>query len=141
MSAHDRLISLSATTIQRFGREAAVWALTLFLMRAFLGAGYLKLLDASGWTAAFTEWGYPAWFRRVVGISELAGGILILWPRSAAYGALTIFGVMVGAIATHFRAGEYMDAYTSDLPSFCFSAALILARWPATARQPAGTES
>ena len=130
MRAFDRWASTPPETIHRFGREAATWALTLFLFQAFVHAGYLKLLDGSGWTEAFTAWGYPAWFRRLVGVSELAGGLLILFPRYAAYGAMVILCVMVGAIATHFRVGEFMDAYTSDLPSFCFSAVLILARWP-----------
>jgi hypothetical protein len=43
---------------------------------------------------------------------------------------MVILCVMVGAISTHVRVGEFMDAYTSDLPSFGFSAVLILARWP-----------
>jgi uncharacterized membrane protein YphA (DoxX/SURF4 family) len=108
-----------------------IWAVTLFLMQAFVGAGYLKLGDGSGWTQAFLEWGYPDWFRRLIGVVELAGGLMILWPRIAAYGAVLIFATMIGAVATHFRVGEFMDAYRSDLPSLCFSATLILARWPA----------
>ena len=140
MRAFDRLASTPPVTMQRLGREAAVWAITLFLIQAFVHAGYLKLLDGSGWTEAFTAWGYPDWFRRLVGISELTGGVLILFPRYAAYGAMVILCVMVGAISTHLRVGEFMDAYTSDLPSFCFSAVLILARWPTRNAPPSGPE-
>lgn len=127
----DRIAAIPATTMQRWGREVALWVITLFLFRAFVGAGYRKLDEASGWTEAFLVWGYPDWFRRLVGVAELIGGVVIMFPRYAAYGAALIFAVMVGAVATHFRVGEYYDAYRSDLPSLCFSAALILARWPA----------
>lgn len=126
------MLKQSPEAIQRIGREAAIWAITLFLFQAFVTAGYLKLLEGSGWTEAFTAWGYPAWFRQMVGVGELLGAVLIMWPRWASYGATLILLIMVGAIATHFRVGEYMDAFNSDLPSFCFSGVLILVRWPVT---------
>jgi uncharacterized membrane protein YphA (DoxX/SURF4 family) len=121
---------LPADRLRRLGREAMLWAVTLFLMQAFVPSGYLKLLDNSGWTDAFAGWGYSEWFRRAVGVAEIIAGLAILVPRVAAYGALLIFAIMAGAIATHFRFGEYVDAYTSELPSLCFSAALVFARWP-----------
>lgn len=120
----------TAELLRLRGRVALVWVVTLFLTQAFVGAGYLKLGDSSGWTQAFLEWGYPDWFRRTIGVLELLGGLLILWPRVAFYGALLIFAVMVGAVATHFRVGEFMDAFNSDLPSLSFSASLIFVRWP-----------
>lgn len=125
-----RLAQLPADRLRYWGREAMLWAVTLFLMQAFVPTGYLKLLDSSGWTEAFAGWGYPDWFRRAVGIAEIVAGLVILVPRIASYGAALIFMIMVGAIATHFRFAEYMDAYTSELPSLCFSAALVFARWP-----------
>jgi uncharacterized membrane protein YphA (DoxX/SURF4 family) len=121
---------LPAVRLRHFGREAMLWAVTLFLMQAFVPSGYLKLLDGSGWTEAFTGWGYPAWFRRTIGVIEVIAGLAILVPRIASYGALAIFVIMLGAIGTHIRFAEYMDAYTSELPSLCFSAALVFARWP-----------
>ena len=124
------LTQLPAERLRHLGREAMLWAVTLFLMQAFVPSGYLKLLDNSGWTEAFASWGYPDWFRRAVGVAELIAGLVILVPRLASYGALLIFAIMVGAIGTHFRFGEYMDAYTSELPSLCFSAALFFARGP-----------
>lgn len=117
--------------LHAWGHTALVWAVTLFLTQAFVGAGYRKLDDASGWTPAFLAWGYPDWFRYLVGVTEMVGGLLVLWPRVAAYGALLILAVMVGAVVTHIRVGEIMDAVDSDLPSLCFSVCLILARWPA----------
>ena len=124
------LTQLPADRLRHLGREAMLWAVTLFLMQAFVPSGYLKLLDNSGWTEAFASWGYPDWFRRAVGVAELIAGSMILVPRLAAYGALLILTIMAGAIGTHFCFGEYLDAYTSELPSLCFSAALVFARWP-----------
>jgi uncharacterized membrane protein YphA (DoxX/SURF4 family) len=124
------LTQLPADRLRHRGREAMLWAVTLFLMQAFIPSGYLKLLDNSGWTEAFISWGYPDWFRRTVGVAEVIAGLMILVPRLASYGALLIFAIMAGAIGTHFRFAEYMDAYTSELPSLCFSAALVFARWP-----------
>ena len=134
MNALARLLPVPQDRARSVGREAAVWVITLFLFQAFVTAGYRKLLADSGWTEAFTHWGYPSWFRQLVGVCEIVGSLLILYPRVAAYGATLIFAVMVGAVGTHIRVGEYLDAYHSDLPSLCFSAALILARWPAMPR-------
>ncbi|HLA70380.1 MAG TPA: DoxX family protein [Steroidobacteraceae bacterium] len=124
------LAQLPADRLRRFGRKAILWAVTLFLMQAFVPSGYFKLLDNSGWTEAFAGWGYSESFRRAVGVAEIIAGLVILVPRVASYGALLMFMIMVGAIGTHFRFAEYMDAYTSELPSLCFSAALVFARWP-----------
>ena len=124
------LAQLPADRLRRFGREAMLWVVTLFLMQAFVPSGYFKLLDNSGWAEAFAGWGYSESFRRAVGVAEIIAGLVILVPRVASYGAALMFMIMVGAIGTHFRFGEYMDAYTSELPSLCFSAALVFARWP-----------
>ena len=127
------LAQLPADRLRRFGREAMLWVVTLFLMQAFVPSGYYKLLDNSGWTEAFAGWGYSESFRRAVGVAEIIAGLVILVPRVASYGAALMFMIMVGAIGTHFRFGEYMDAYTSELPSLCFSAAIVFARWPSRA--------
>lgn len=116
--------------LRLIGKDVGVWMITLFLFRAFARAGYNKLQEQSGWTAAFAAWGYSVWFRKLVGVAELAGSILILIPRIAAFGAMILFLVMMGAIGTHLRFGEYLDIYNSDLAVFCFAFAVLLCRWP-----------
>lgn len=41
------------------------------------------------------------WLMPMVGLAELAGGILIIFPRTRALGALVVFPVMVGVLLTH----------------------------------------
>jgi uncharacterized membrane protein YphA (DoxX/SURF4 family) len=49
----------------------------------------------------FVEWGYPSWFRFVVGTGELAGGIMLLLPRYRFVGCLLLIVILEGAIVTH----------------------------------------
>jgi putative oxidoreductase len=42
-----------------------------------------------------------AWLMPLVGFAEIVGGILILFPKTRALGALVIFPVMVGVLLTH----------------------------------------
>ncbi len=42
-----------------------------------------------------------AWLMPLVGIAEVVGGILILFPKTRALGALIVFPVMVGVLLTH----------------------------------------
>ena len=42
-----------------------------------------------------------AWLIPLVGIAEILGGILIVFPKTRALGALVIFPVMVGVLLTH----------------------------------------
>ena len=41
------------------------------------------------------------WLIPLVGIAEILGGILIVFPKTRALGALVIFPVMVGVLLTH----------------------------------------
>jgi len=66
---------------------------------------------------AFIEIG---WLMPLVGIAELLGGILVIFPKTRALGALIIFPVMVGIFLTN----TVTD--TSGLPiALVFSAVLI----------------
>lgn len=49
-------------------------------------------------TAAFLE---ISWLMPLVGFAEVAGGLLIMFQRTRALGALIIFPVMVGILLTH----------------------------------------
>jgi uncharacterized membrane protein YphA (DoxX/SURF4 family) len=66
---------------------------------------------------AFMEIG---WLMPLTGVAEIVGGLLIIFPRTRALGALIIFPVMVGIFLTN----TITD--TSGLPlALVFSAALI----------------
>jgi len=59
-----------------------LWLITLFLAFIFIRQGLNKFPEHGGWARAFAAWHFPIWFRYVIGVVELAAGILILWPRA-----------------------------------------------------------
>ncbi len=42
-----------------------------------------------------------SWLMPLVGFAEILGGLLILFPKTRALGALVIFPVMIGVLLTH----------------------------------------
>ena len=89
-----------------------MWIPVILLAFIFVPQGWSKFDDASGWARAFRHWGYPDWFRVTIGVLELAGVALMLAGRTAAFGALIIILVMLGAWATHiiFDGGRHMTS-------------------------------
>ncbi|MGV0742040.1 DoxX family protein [Mycolicibacterium sp. XJ870] len=49
----------------------------------------------------FVDWGYPAWFRFLVGSGELVGAALLLTPHRRFLGATLLATILIGAVATH----------------------------------------
>jgi putative oxidoreductase len=97
-------------TKTRIAKEVAIWIVTLLVALVCLRSGPMKMPGMSGvefWIRDFARWGYPDWFRVVVGIMELVAFLLLLIPRSAGYGALIFATVMLGAIVTHATHGEF----------------------------------
>ncbi|MCW3815096.1 DoxX family protein [Micromonospora sp. DR5-3] len=81
----------------------------------------------------FTNWGYPSWFRFVVGTIELVCAVMLLIPnrRFRFIGAAGLVLVLDGAVTTHI---VNHDPITQSLaaPSHLLIAAVIaLANWPA----------
>ena len=104
-----------------------VWLMTLMLVFVFARAGFDKFSGTSGWARAFAHWGYPAWFRVLIGAFEVSAAALLLWPRTAPVGALIIIAVMLGGMGTHvaFDHGRHM---TSELMPLVFSLVILFAR-------------
>src|SRR6267378_1383284 len=86
----------------RIVKEAGLWIITLFLALVCLRSGWLKVTGNIFWVRDFHRWGYPGWFRMVVGSAELTALALLLVPRLASYGASLFAVVMLGAIFTHY---------------------------------------
>jgi putative oxidoreductase len=95
----------------RILKEVVLWLITLFLALVCLRSGWLKVSGNIFWIRDFHRWGYPDWFRLVVGVAELISTALLLVPRLASYGASLFALVMLGAIFTHYTNNE-----TSRLP-------------------------
>lgn len=123
----------------RIAKEIALWVITLVLALVCLRSGWLKVTGNISWVRDFHRWGYPDWFRIVVGIAELTSMALLLVPRLASYGASLFAAVMLGAMFTHFTHNE-----TSRLPFnlFLLTLSLIIAfmRRPTFLKKPRNSE-
>lgn len=81
-----------------------------------MNAGYPKFSDSSGWAQAFAVWGYPSWFRILVGIVEVAGGLFLLIPGTGVYAAGALALIMIGAMGTHIVHGDPTAVYHEAVP-------------------------
>jgi uncharacterized membrane protein YphA (DoxX/SURF4 family) len=111
------------------GLEAILWALAVMLILVFARAGWAKFDSASGWARAFAFWGYPVWFRITIGVLELVAAALLLWPRTAAYGAALIVVIMLGGMGTHVFVEHRPARATSELGQFVFASGVLAGRW------------
>jgi uncharacterized membrane protein YphA (DoxX/SURF4 family) len=119
----------------RIAKEIALWVITLVLALVCLRSGWLKVTGNISWVRDFHRWGYPDWFRIVVGIAELTSMALLLVPRLASYGASLFAAVMLGAMFTHYTHHE-----TSRLPFNLFlltlSLIIVFMRRPSFLKKP-----
>jgi len=118
----------------RIAWAVLLWALTGLLVVVFARAGWDKLHSASGWAKAFAFWGYPVWFRILIGLLEIAAAMLLLWPRTAAFGAAIIILVMLGGMGTHVFVEHRPSRVTSELGQLAFSSVVLAGRWRARIR-------
>jgi hypothetical protein len=98
------------------------WALAAF----FALGSWLNLRDPKS-IAAYRTWGYPDWFHVVTAGMELATAILLILGVTRGYGAGLGSIVMIGAVLTLMRHGEYSHAI---LPTAIF-ASLVAVGWAA----------
>jgi hypothetical protein len=108
------------------GRLAAVWIPTLFLLFVFLPQAWNKWSDTGGWGIAFRHWGYPTWFRIMIGFVETGAAILLLWHRTAILGAALIIAVMLGGTGTHIVKDHGRHVTSEVLPIVLATIVLVL---------------
>lgn len=108
-------------------RSVSTWIVTVFLGLMFIAAGIGKFQMSEAFAARFQAWGYPAWLSPIVGAAELVGGLLVLLPFTATYGATLIAIIMVGAVYTHLVSG--IGSPVSALVALVLSSLLIWLRW------------
>lgn len=63
----------------------------------------MKLLDLKVVADTMAEMGWPTDKARLLGILQLAGLVLYLYPRTAVLGAVLVTAYLGGAVATHLR--------------------------------------
>jgi uncharacterized membrane protein YphA (DoxX/SURF4 family) len=124
------LLYMSATTRgRRIALEVLLWLLAAMLVMVFVRAGWDKFDASSGWARAFRVWEYPVWFRVLVGVLEVVAAVLLVWPRTAAYGAAIIIVVMLGGMGTHVFIEHRPSRVTSELLHFIFASMVLAGRW------------
>lgn len=81
----------------------------------------------------FVDWGYPSWFRFVVGGLELVASVLLVVPgrRARFVGAGTLVFVLVGAVTTHIVNHDPVSQAVDAPIHLVIAGMFALANWPA----------
>ena len=118
---------MEKTALVKVAKIVGTWLPAILLMLVFIPQGLAKFSDTSGWATAFRQWGYPDWFRMLIGTLELSAAVLLLLGRTAAFGAIIIIVVMLGAWATHliFEGGRHM---TSEVVPLVLATIVLIVR-------------
>ncbi|MEW6129502.1 MAG: DoxX family protein [Acidobacteriota bacterium] len=87
-------------------KNTLLWVLQILLAIFYIAQAVLKLMGSEEVVANFKRWGFPSGFHLVIGGVELLGGLLLLFPKTAAYAAIGLILVMIGAAFTHILNGE-----------------------------------
>lgn len=88
------------------------------------------------YSVKFTEWGYPPWFRFVVGSIELICAILLVIPRKRFrfLGAVGLVFLLTGAVTTHLIDDAPLYEEVSAPLHLIILSLVALANWPASWR-------
>jgi len=78
------------------------WLLAL----VFVAGGVSKLVGVASAVAGFEHFGYPPWFRLLIGALETLGGIGLLLPALVRPAVAGLVGIMIGAVWTLVRVGD-----------------------------------
>jgi putative oxidoreductase len=83
--------------------DAIEWALRLGVALVYVGIGCEKVFPwrDSYWVKLFTDIGFGLWFMYLTGTIQIIGGLLMIVPRTALFGAALLACTMIGAILTH----------------------------------------
>jgi uncharacterized membrane protein YphA (DoxX/SURF4 family) len=65
---------------------------------AIVGIDKLSTDPRGPWVGIFARIGAGQWFRYVTGAVQIVGGLLVLIPRTAVYGATVLACTMIGAV-------------------------------------------
>lgn len=84
--------------------------LSLALCAVFVAAGGSKVAGLDFQIESFSRWRFPAWwFIYAVGIVEVIGAALLVFAASRPYGASLLLVLMLSAVSTHLRVGEFLS--------------------------------
>lgn len=78
-------------------RNIISWVVRIVFGIMFLGAAAFKLSGNPAAVQEFNHVGFGQWFRYFTAATEVSGALLLLWPRTIAFGAVLLTAVCVGA--------------------------------------------
>jgi uncharacterized membrane protein YphA (DoxX/SURF4 family) len=81
--------------------------LSILLALVYVVVAVAQIAGVAGVAESFARWGYPTWFRYLIGVLELAGAAILLIPKISGFACVLLGVLMVGAIYTHALAGEF----------------------------------
>lgn len=100
------------------------WVLQLLAAAAFLAAAAAKLAGVPMMVELFDQIGLGQWFRYVTAAVEITGGVALLVPRTAPWGAVLLAATMVCAVITHL-----FVVHTSPVGAVVLLAVVIAIAW------------
>jgi uncharacterized membrane protein YphA (DoxX/SURF4 family) len=74
------------------------WILRIGVAVVFVSIGRSKFDDSSMWVRLFERIGLGQWFRYLTGVLQIAGGLLVLIPRTFLIGIGVLACTMAGAV-------------------------------------------
>ncbi|UED82771.1 DoxX family protein [Streptomyces profundus] len=77
------------------------WMVFSFTVGALTKFSSGETFFGPAYSEKFVDWGYPSWFRFVVGGGELLGAALLLRVRTRWWGAGLLLVITSGAVVTH----------------------------------------
>jgi putative oxidoreductase len=80
--------------------------LTWLLAFLFTAAGISKLIGVESVVDEFVHFGYPGWFRLLIGGLELLGGVGLMIAGTKRVAAAAMIVIMLGATWTLVQAGQ-----------------------------------
>lgn len=91
----------TTSTTRLTARNILRLVLQILVGLVFIAAAAAKMFSAPMMVEVFEHIGFGQWLRYVVAVIELTGGVMLLLPGRALYGALILSATMLGALLTH----------------------------------------
>jgi uncharacterized membrane protein YphA (DoxX/SURF4 family) len=122
-------MSTSDAPIQRpIRRRRAVtivtWVLRIFTAGIFIFFGARRIISSPGEGGSIGQLGFGDWFRYLIGILEVLGGIGLVIPLFAGLAAVCLAALMIGAISVELFVAEGGNA---SGPLLCFALSVAIA--------------
>ena len=135
-----------ATSPSRVWPRRLLVAACLFLALEFTVGAVTKYWPGEtffgpAYSVKFTEWGYPSWFRFVVGTVEIIGATLLVVPRgwTRFLGSCVLVTLLIGAVTTHLVNQDLLYQSVSAPVHLVIMAAVAWAHRPHLVRDQRGT--